>query len=267
MGYSVLLWNIPEKGLQDGDVVPVYIRSNISHVYVIGTSEGKFEVPLWQLTEPVSKSKVNKLKNRYADYSHKYATVALDGLPMRAEAVNTAKQVYRLRKNETVKLLYKVKGQAPMTGGKPLEGEWLKILTSDGTSGCCFSYNLRPFETDATGRRIGGEIQEETVVKAMDRAEAQTRVFVFYALSDVISFANAAFGEKKMGSKLYKLNDLYYLVLMKKRISQKDFDKLSCQAVEFADPIRYGFKQVDYLEEHGECLIPAQAIGKLKKIG
>ena len=60
MGYSVLLWNIPEKGLQDGDVVPVYIRSNISHVYVIGTSEGKFEVPLWQLTEPVSKSKVNK---------------------------------------------------------------------------------------------------------------------------------------------------------------------------------------------------------------
>ena len=52
MGYSVLLWNIPEKGLQDGDVVPVYIRSNISHVYVIGTSEGKFEVPLWQLTEP-----------------------------------------------------------------------------------------------------------------------------------------------------------------------------------------------------------------------
>ena len=161
MGYSVLLWNIPEKGLQDGDVVPVYIRSNISHVYVIGTSEGKFEVPLWQLTEPVSKSKVNKLKNRYADYSHKYATVALDGLPMRAEAVNTAKQVYRLRKNETVKLLYKVKGQAPMTGGKPLEGEWLKILTSDGTSGCCFSYNLRPFETDATGGRIGGEIQEE----------------------------------------------------------------------------------------------------------
>lgn len=161
MGYSVLLWNIPEKGLQDGDVVPVYIRSNISHVYVIGTSEGKFEVPLWQLTEPVSKSKVNKLRNRYADYSHKYATVALDGLPMRAEAVNTAKQVYRLRKNETVKLLYKVKGQAPMTGGKPLEGEWLKILTSDGTSGCCFSYNLRPFETDATGGRIGGEIQEE----------------------------------------------------------------------------------------------------------
>lgn len=161
MGYSVLLWNLPENQLQDGDIVPVYIKSNISHVYVIGTTQGKVEVPLWQLTEPVSKGKAKKLKTRYAAYSHQYASVAMDGLPMRAEAVNTAKQVYRLRKNEVVKLLYKVKGQPPMTGGKPLEGEWLRVITNDGTIGCCFSYNLRPFETDINGQRVGGEIQEE----------------------------------------------------------------------------------------------------------
>lgn len=161
MGYSVLLWNLPENQLQDGDIVPVYIKSNISHVYVIGTTQGKVEVPLWQLTEPVSKGKAKKLKTRYTAYSHQYASVAMDGLPMRAEAVNTAKQVYRLRKNEVVKLLYKVKGQPPMTGGKPLEGEWLRVITNDGTIGCCFSYNLRPFETDINGQRVGGEIQEE----------------------------------------------------------------------------------------------------------
>ena len=162
MGYSVLLWNLPESQLQDGDVVPVYIKSNISHVYVIGTGQGKVEVPLWQITEPVSKFKLKKIKERYSECNHIYASVALDGLPMRAEAVNTAKQVYRLRKNEVVKLLYKVKGQAPMTGGKPLEGSWYRILTEDGTSGCCFSYNLRSFETDITGQRVGGsEIVEE----------------------------------------------------------------------------------------------------------
>ena len=115
MGYSVLLWNLPENKLQDGDIVPVYIRSNISHVYVIGTESGKLEVPLWQLTEPVSKSKARKLQAKYADFAHHYASVAMDGLPMRAEAVNTAKQVYRLRKNEIVKILYPVKGQPPMT--------------------------------------------------------------------------------------------------------------------------------------------------------
>lgn len=161
MGYSVLLWNLPENKLQDGDIVPVYIRSNISHVYVIGTESGKLEVPLWQLTEPVSKSKARKLQAKYADFAHHYASVAMDGLPMRAEAVNTAKQVYRLRKNEIVKILYPVKGQPPMTGGKPLEGEWFRVITTDGTVGCCFSYNLRPFETDIDGNRIGGDVQEE----------------------------------------------------------------------------------------------------------
>ena len=54
MGYSVVLWNIPEYEIQSGSVVPVYIKSNISHVYVIGTNSGeKIEVPLWQLSEPV----------------------------------------------------------------------------------------------------------------------------------------------------------------------------------------------------------------------
>lgn len=161
-GYSVLLWNLPEHQLQDGDLVPVYIRSNISQVYVIGTSTGKIEVPLWQLTEPQNKFKAKKTLQKYAEFKHKYASVALDGLPMRAEPVNTAKQVYRLRKAENVKILYKGKGQAVYAGKNPLEGDWLRILTSDGTEGWCFSYNLRPYETDISGQRINGEIVEET---------------------------------------------------------------------------------------------------------
>lgn len=157
MGYGVLLWNIPEYQLQAGDVVPVYIRSNITQQYVIGTANGKAEIQLWQLSDPVSKGKAKKAAaNKYAEYAHSYASVKLDGLPMRAEAVNTAKQVYRLKKGEEIKILYEVKGQAPTTGGKPLEGKWLRVLTSDGTQGCCFSYNLKLFETDASGERVGG---------------------------------------------------------------------------------------------------------------
>ena len=108
MGYSVLLWNEPEYKLQDGDIVPVYIRSNISSVYVVGVTdeegEKKIELPLWQLTEPVSKRKVEQSKAKYAEYAHNYAFVKLDGLPCRAEPVNTAKQVYRLRKGEIIKI-------------------------------------------------------------------------------------------------------------------------------------------------------------------
>lgn len=160
-GYGVLLWNLPEQKLQDGDLVPVYIRSNISQVYVIGTSNGKIEIPLWQITDPEMKFKAKKTAKKYEEYKHTYASVALDGLPMRAEPVNTAKQVYRLKKAETIKVLYKGQGQAVMAGKNALEGDWLRVLTSDGTVGWCFSYNLRLFQTDADGNRINGEIVEE----------------------------------------------------------------------------------------------------------
>jgi len=166
MGYSVVLWNIPEYEIQSGSVVPVYIKSNISHVYVIGTNGGeKIEVPLWQLTEPVKKSKSKKVQTKYSELATTYASVKVDGLPARAEAVNTAKQVYRLRKGEIIKVLYKMNGTAPMTGGKPLEGAWYRILTNNGTQACCFSYNLSMFQTDASGNQTGGDkIEiEETV--------------------------------------------------------------------------------------------------------
>lgn len=163
MGYSVVLWNIPEQQIKSGDIVPVYIKSNISHVYVIGTESGeKIEVALWQLTEPVKKGKIKNLAAKYEENAATYASVKLDGLPCRAEPVNTAKQVYRLRKGEVIKILYKGKGQAPMAGKTALEGDWYRILTDDGTLGWCFSYNLNLYETDANGQRIGGaEIVEE----------------------------------------------------------------------------------------------------------
>ena len=74
MGYGVLLWNVPEHKLQSGDVLPVYIRSNISQVYVVGIKNEdepqskelqKIEIPLWQLTEPVKKSKIGNVTKKY----------------------------------------------------------------------------------------------------------------------------------------------------------------------------------------------------------
>lgn len=161
MGYSVVLWSIPEYQIQDGDIVPVYIKSKISNVYVIGTSEGeKVEVKLWQLTEPVKKSKIKGIQDKYLENKNTYAAVKIDGLPAREEPVNTAKQVYRMRKNEIIKILYKGEGQAVMSGKKALEGDWYRILTSDGTQAWCFSYNLNLYQADIYGNPLGGESVE-----------------------------------------------------------------------------------------------------------
>jgi hypothetical protein len=162
MGHSVVLWSIPEYNLQDGDIVPVYIKSSISQVYVIGVpgTKEKIEVPLWQITDPESKSKTKKNALKYEEYKHQYAKVVLDGLPMRSDPVNTARQVYRLRKDETIKVLYKGEGAAVMAGSKAMEGDWLRVLASDGTYGWCFSYNLRLFDEREQGSQ-NQEIIEE----------------------------------------------------------------------------------------------------------
>ena len=163
IGHSVLLWDIPQNNLQDGQIVKVYFKSNISHVYVIGLpgSKENLEVPLWQLTQPVSKKKALKAAQKYAEYQHKYAKIKIDGLPVRADPVNTSKQKYRLHKDEVVKILYKGKGQdVIMHSGEKLEGDWLCVLTTGGTQGWCFSHNLLIFETGEGGKIVGGQIEE-----------------------------------------------------------------------------------------------------------
>lgn len=153
IGYSVVLWNIPEYKLADGTVVPVYVKSNISQVYVIqDEASGKnIEVPLWKLSEPMSKKKAEAMAERHSAYGRKYAKCVLDGLPVRAEPTNGAKQVYRLRKDEILRALYEGKGEIPTNGKELLSGTWLRVLTSGGTEGWCFSQNLRLFTMNEDG--------------------------------------------------------------------------------------------------------------------
>lgn len=166
MGYSVVLWNIPEQNLADGTIVPVYIKSNISHVYVIRLpdSKEKVEVPLWQLSTPQSRGKAKKVAAKYKAYEHTYARCVLDGLPIRADKVNTAKQVYRLRKDEVIRTLYESDGQAVMTGKNSIDGKWLRVITKDGTIGWCFSHNLRLFTMNIDGSVGGGAEASDVAV-------------------------------------------------------------------------------------------------------
>lgn len=180
MGHGVVLWSIPEQNLYDGDIVPVYAKSNISKVYIIGIpdSKQKLEVPLWQISVPESKRKAHKTASYYAEYRRQYARAAIDGLPIRAEPVNTANQVYRLRLNEMIKILYKGEGQAVMVGKKPLEGEWLRVMTADGSRGWCFSYNLRLF--DETKADAGTVETAEEKDELWERISAKRWVPDFY---------------------------------------------------------------------------------------
>lgn len=167
LGYSVLLWNMPQYNLCDGDVLKVLIKSNISGVYVVElpTVEGsasKVEIPIWQMSPPQSKKLATEYANKISDYNLTYARVLLDGLPIRRDSDNTARQVYRLRKGEVIKVLFSGPKGSVNVHNKSVEAVWLNVLTSDGTQGWCFSLNLHLFKTDRFGESLD---KEEKVVK------------------------------------------------------------------------------------------------------
>lgn len=142
IGYGVINWSVPERNIVAGDVVPVFIKSNISKVYVVGVGNTRVELPLWQLTLYKSKSKAKKAAAATADYRYQYATVKIDGLPVRSDPENTARQVYRLKLGQKVKIVSKGEGVPVLVGNSQLPGDWYSIMTDDGSVGWCFSYNL-----------------------------------------------------------------------------------------------------------------------------
>jgi hypothetical protein len=156
LGWGVLLWSTEEPPIPSGTVLPVYIRSNINKVWVVGVPDGlrnskdglnKMEIPLSRLEMAGSKAKAHKKAEEFARYAHTYAENMQDGLPIRDNPDNNARRVYRLRYGEIIKVLSLAEGiPAISTTGDPLPGDWYRVLTEDGSIGYCFSYRLKLFE-------------------------------------------------------------------------------------------------------------------------
>lgn len=92
------------------------------------------------------------------------------------------------------------------------------------------------------------------------------RMFVFPTLHQVMQYTASIPMKTSVKSCLYKVDGAYYLVLEKNRLSYKMFNKISAQAVEFGNLIAVSRERMQYLEEHGECLIEDRAVNRLRKI-
>lgn len=131
--------------------MPVYLKSNITKLYVIGVSNGKeerVEVPLWQIELFRTRAAAKKGAARMAEYASLYMTAGKDGVPLREKPTNApeSKRVYRLRADETVKVLRLVQGEAVYTGSEALPGDWYEVLAGDGSKGYVFSYAMNLFD-------------------------------------------------------------------------------------------------------------------------
>jgi len=156
LGWGVLLWSTEDPPIPSGTILPVYIRSNINKVWVVGIPDdyldkkdriNKMEIPLSRFEMAGSKSKARKRAAAFAQYAHIYAENMQDGLPIRDNPDNNARRVYRLRTGEIIKILSLAQGVPAISAtGDPLPGDWYRVLTEDGSIGFCFSYRLKLFE-------------------------------------------------------------------------------------------------------------------------
>jgi hypothetical protein len=166
MGFGILLWANEDPQIFSGTVLPVYIRSNIDNVWVVGVPNDSklIEVPLSLFEFSGSKQKANKRANEFAHYAPVYAQNLQDGLPIRDAPDNGSRRVYRLRPGEIIKVLDKTEGNPPIsTTGDPLPGDWFLVLTHEGIKGYCFSYRLKIFEHNSGSLLAAPSALRETV--------------------------------------------------------------------------------------------------------
>jgi hypothetical protein len=183
LGWGVLLWSSEDPAIPSGTVLPVYIRSNIDQVWVVGIPDeyrasnnaiDKYEVRLWELEFVGRKSAAEKRAAEFASFSLTYAETLQDGLPIRESPENNARRVYRLRQGQIIKVLNKTDGVAAVGAtGDPLPGDWYQVLTSDGSIGYCFSYRLKLFDQTAGLAVASPEIETVEEDTGLDMIFAQ----------------------------------------------------------------------------------------------
>ena len=128
--------------------------------------------------------------------------------------------------------------------------------------------NLKEVLQEFSAELAGQEERERSRVAAQKAGEydENRRMFVFASMHETMQYAATIPNTYSVKSHLYKEGGDYYLVLEKNRLSYKAFNWISAQAVEFGNLIAVSEERMQYLEEHGECLIMDRAVSRLRRI-
>ncbi len=149
LGFGVVVWQDTEDSIEEGQIVNVYGSSQASKMYIVGVEDRleKIEVPMYKVLFAKSALEAQELKEKLEALKNIYAISLNDGLPIREAPDNTSKQIYRLRAEQMMKLLWKEFGAPVITASKKIEGDWYRVITDDGVEGYCFSHNLELFDS------------------------------------------------------------------------------------------------------------------------
>jgi hypothetical protein len=152
IGYGVLLWSPDNALTQTGAVLPVYAESRLKQTYTVPVPspdkpDAVADIPVWRLRFFQREDEALAFAEEFAAVRELYATSDRNALPVREKADRLSRQVYRLRRGETMKVLAL---SSEMTDENGLKGYWYRVLTEEGVAGFCFNYYLTLFN-ETTG--------------------------------------------------------------------------------------------------------------------
>ncbi len=144
-----------------------------------------------------------------------------------------------------------------------------KELEEQGVSGDAPSRDLQAFADRHPEIPIfeeqPGQMPAATVIPTLQGGtDIREAVLCFYAMADVMDYAEVLPERLLVDSSLYKMEDAYYLHIAKGRASLERFRKTLILATEFASFFGAGEGCDRMLKEHGELLIERKAVQKLK---
>ncbi|MCX4307029.1 MAG: adaptor protein MecA [Acetatifactor sp.] len=126
--------------------------------------------------------------------------------------------------------------------------------------------NLKEVLQEFSAELAGQEERAQASLQSAEEYDENRRMFVFSSIHQTMQYAATIPSTYSVKSHFFKESGDYYLVLEKNRLSHKAFNRISAQAVEFGNLIAVSDERMQYLEEHGECLIRDRAVSRLRKI-
>ena len=167
VGFGVVLWGEVSGAPQTGAVVAIVQESPVNSSYLIslpGEKEPR-EYSMGRIRLFRKKADADGFASVYSATAGSWAVVTKQDpppLPIRDSASQDGKGVYKLQKNQLVKV---VSRSAEKTVVKPYTDFWYEVVTEDGYGGWAFGHFLRPFvasgDPGAEARRILS--QDETL--------------------------------------------------------------------------------------------------------
>ena len=141
LGYGVLLWTDANSQLDNGQIITIVGESRVTNSYVIAVQNEEYPIATNRVAFFRHLPNAEEYRQQFMKYQHWYAVnMNPSGLVIRSAATRNAIQVYRLRPQQTVKIL--AQASAHMVLGN-IEGRWYEVLTEDGVRGFAFDYYLR----------------------------------------------------------------------------------------------------------------------------